>query len=85
MGRDKSSKHTVLVNADEVPLVIHTPAANESDQAHTRIMLSQPSVVCGLHVPPMQRPEELNADCRYDCEAARPTLCWLGMRSKIAR
>lgn len=72
--RKRGSKHTLLVDANGVPLVIRTAPANASD--HTQIL---PTVagfpeIGGAPGRPRTKPDVLYADRGYDSQATRAAL-----------
>jgi len=83
--RKKGSKHTLLVDRNGVPMVIHTAGANESDQTQIiPIVLDFPRVG-GKPGRPKELPDFVVADRGYDSEATRWVLAWLGVETCIAK
>ena len=83
--RKPGAKHTVMVNEEGVPLVIHSAGANAGD--HTQILpviLDFPQVG-GLPGRPKELPDEAYADRGYDSEPLREFLRWLGIEPHIAK
>lgn len=84
--RKPGSKHTVMVDANGVPLSIRTAGANASD--HTQILpivvLDYP-LVGGKPGRPKETPDTVYADRGYDSDDTRAILSWLGIEPVIAR
>lgn len=83
--RKPGTKHTLLVDANGVPLAIRAAGANASD--HTQIIplvLDFPKVG-GKPGRPKELPDELYADRGYDSDSTRLLLRWLGVEPHIAR
>ena len=84
--RKLGSKHTVMVDANGIPLAIRTAGANASD--HTQILpivvLDFPKIG-GKPGRPREKPDEVYADRGYDSDDTRAILAWLGIEPVIAR
>jgi transposase len=79
------TKHTLMVDANGVPLALHTTGSNVSDQTQmVPIVLEFPRVK-GKVGRPKEHPDEAYADRGYDNEATRLLLRWLGIEPKIAK
>ena len=83
--RKPGTKHTLMVDANGVPLALRTAPANASD--HTQII---PLVLDFPHVGgtpgrPPEHPDALYADRGYDSASARLLLGWLGIEPHIAK
>jgi transposase len=74
-----------MVDANGVPLALHTTGSNVSDQTQiVPIVLEFPRIK-GKVGRPKELPDEAYADRGYDCEATRLLLRWLGIEPKIAK
>jgi transposase len=79
------TKHTLMVDANGVPMALHTTGANVSDQVQILpIVLDFPKVK-GKTGRPKELPDEVYADRGYDNDSTRLLLRWLGIEPKIAK
>lgn len=84
--RGKSgTKHTLLVDKNGVPLVLHSTGSNTSDQKEIAPIILEFPKVKGKPGRPKEHPDEVYADRGYDNEWARLLLRWLGIEPKIAK
>ena len=81
----KGTKHTLMVDANGVPLVIHTAGANASDHNQILPVVMDFPHVGGTPGRPKEHPDNLYADRGYDSNPARVILSWLGIKPFIAR
>ncbi len=79
------TKHTLLVDANGVPLAMHTTGANESDQKQVEPIIEKFPQVKGKPGRPKTRPDEAYMDRGYDSAANRLILRWLGIEPFIAK
>ena len=79
------TKHTLLVDANGVPMALRTSGANESDQTQILPVVVEFPKVKGKVGRPKELPDELYADRGYDNEATRMLLRWLGIEPHIAK
>ena len=79
------TKHTLMVDANGVPIALRTTGANVSDQTQILpIVLDYPRIK-GKPGRPREHPNQAYADRGYDCDATRLLLKWLGIEPKIAK
>lgn len=83
--RKMGTKHTLMVDANGVPLAICTAGANVSDHNQIIPVVVQFPHVGGTPGRPKEHPDALYADRGYDSQAARDILSWLGIKPYIAR
>jgi transposase len=83
--RKLGSKHTLLVDANGVPLVIHTAPANASDYKLILPVIEDFPEIGGKPGRPRKHPDVIYADRGYDSEAIRQSLRSQGIRPVIAR
>ena len=91
--RELGTKHTVMVNKEGVPLVIHGAGANASDHIQILpVILDFPQVGGTPGRPkelpdevPKELPDEVYADRGYDSEPLRIFPRWLGIEPHIAK
>lgn len=81
----KGTKHTLMVDANGVPLVIHTAGANASDQTQILPLVADFPHVGGTPGRPKEHPNSLYADRGYDSDPTRNILRWLGIEPFIPR
>ncbi len=79
------SKHTLMVDANGVPLTIRTTAANASDQKQIVPIIIEFPRVKGKPGRPKEHPDAAYADRGYDNEYVRILFRWLGIEPKIAK
>jgi transposase len=79
------TKHTLMVDANGVPMALRTSGANESDQTQILPTVMEFPKVKGKPGRPKELPDELYADRGYDNESTRLLLRWLGIEPKIAK
>jgi transposase len=78
--RSKSgSKHHVMTDAQGIPLAATVTAANVNEVTQVFDVLASMPPVGGKPGPKRQKPERLQGDQGYDCEAVRQLLRWLGI------
>jgi transposase len=84
--RKSGTKHTLLVDAQGVPLGIQTSSANTSDhrQILSTVLLKFPHVG-GSPGRPKQRPDDVYADAGYDSDWTRSILKWIGIEPHIRK
>ncbi|MBA4192883.1 MAG: IS5/IS1182 family transposase [Planctomycetaceae bacterium] len=83
--RKPGTKHTLLVDKNGVPMVIHTAGANASDQNEIIPIILDFPKVGGKPGRPKELPDVVYADRGYDNEATRALLRWLGIEPKIGK
>jgi transposase len=83
--RKRGSKHTLLVDANGVPLVIQTAPANASDHRLILPVVAEFPVIGGKPGRPRKQPDVIYADRGYDSEATRQSLRSQGIKPVIAR
>lgn len=84
--RGKSgTKHTLMVDANGVPIALHTTGANVSDQTQILPIVLEFPRIKGKPGRPKEHPDQAYADRGYDCDATRLLLKWLGIEPKIAK
>jgi len=83
--RKLGSKHTLLVDANGVPLVIHTAPANASDYTLILPVVEDFPEIGGKPGRPRKHPDMIYADRGYDSEAIRQSLRSQGITPVIAR
>lgn len=83
--RKLGSKHTLLVDANGVPLVIHTAPANASDYKLILPVVEDFPEIGGKPGRPRKHPDMIYADRGYDSEAIRQALRSRGIKPVIAR
>jgi transposase len=79
------SKHCLLTDAEGVPLVVHTTAANEHDSTTLLPLVVDLPAVAGKPGHPKRKPAGLVADKAFDSDALRSLLRWLGIVPLIPR
>ena len=77
------TKHTLLVDANGVPMALRTSGANESDQTQILPIVVEFPKVKGRVGRPKELPDELYADRGYDNEATRMLLGRLGIETTL--
>lgn len=83
--RKLGTKHTLVVDGNGVPLVIHTAPANASDHGQILPAVADFPRVPGKRGRPRSHPDVLFADRGYDSEATRTALRAQGIEPVIAR
>jgi transposase len=83
--RKLGSKYTLLVDANGVPLVIHTAPANASDYKQILPAVEAFPEIGGKPARPRKQPDVIYADRGYDSEAIRQDPRLLGIKQVIAR
>lgn len=79
------TKHTLMVDANGVPLALRTTGANVSDQVQILPIIMDFPRVKGKAGRPKELPDEVYADRGYDNDSTRLLLLWLGIEPKIAK
>jgi transposase len=79
------TKHTLMVDANGVPLALRTTGANASDQTQILPIIMEFPKVKGKAGRPKELPDEAYADRGYDNDSTRLLLLWLGIEPKIAK
>lgn len=74
----------MLTDAQGIPLVAQTTAANQHDVTHALPMVVAIPAVRGRRGRSRRRPERLQADKAYQSADLRWLLRWLGIRPQIA-
>ena len=82
--RKLGSKHTLLVDANGIPLVIRTAPANASDHTLILPVVAGFPEIGGRPGRPRKQPDVIYADRGYDSEATRQTLRSQGITPVIA-
>jgi transposase len=75
----------VLTDANGIPLVAHTTAANDHDVTQLLPLVTSIPPVGGKPGPRRQLPERVQGDRAYDSEDHRTILRWLGITPVLAR
>jgi transposase len=83
--RKRGVKHTLLVDSQGAPLVVHSTPANESDQRQALPAILDFPLIGGKPGRPKTHPGAVYADRGYDDNALRAILRWLGIEPRIAR
>jgi transposase len=83
--RKLGSKHTLLVDANGVPLVVRTAPANASDYKLILPVVADFPEIGGKPGRPRKHPDAIYADRGYDSEAIRQSLRSQGIKPVIAR
>ena len=83
--RKLESKRTLLVDANGVPLVIHTALANASDSKLILPLVEDVPEIGGKPGRPQKHPDMIDTNRGYDSEAIRQSLCSQGIQPVIAR
>jgi len=78
-------KHCLLTDAEGVPLVVQTTAANEHDSTTLLPLVIDIPSVAGRVGRPKRKPDSLVADKAFDSEDLRALLRWLGIEPFIPR
>jgi transposase len=84
-GADTGTKHTLMVDANGVPIALHTTGANVSDQTQMIPIVLEFPRIKGKPGRPKEHPDQAYADRGYDCDATRLLLKWLGIEPRIAK
>lgn len=81
----KGCKRHVLTDADGVPLVVQTTAANTPDQDQLKAMLEAMPPVAGKRGRPRTKPKAALADRAYGTAAVIAMVVAMGISSLLAR
>lgn len=83
--RKPGSKHHVLTDANGIPIVAKTTAANRNDVTELLNLVNDVPAIKGKPGAPRYRFDELYADRGYDSEPDREALREVGITPRIAK